>query len=154
VWIEASSSLHPIHTATRGLEGFVDGQVDDGGRFVLSAGELSFPVARLASNNPLQDREMKRRIEARRYPTIDGRLTSVDAGADGAVRVHGDVTFKGVTRPCSDAMTIALDDDGVLRLTGASMFDVRDFGMQPPRILMLRVHPEVNVRVEIVARPA
>ena len=28
---------------------------------------------------------------------------------------------------------------------------IRDFGMEPPRILMLRVEPEVVVRVEIVA---
>jgi hypothetical protein len=38
-----------------------------------------------------------------------------------------------------------------LRLEGRSTFDIRDFGMDPPRILMLRVHPEVAVRVEIVA---
>jgi hypothetical protein len=30
-------------------------------------------------------------------------------------------------------------------------FDVRDFGMEPPRMLFLRVEPEVAVRVEIIA---
>ena len=34
---------------------------------------------------------------------------------------------------------------------GESTFDIRDFGMEPPRILMLKVQPEVGVRVEIVA---
>ena len=48
-------------------------------------------------------------------------------------------------------MTIALVDDRTLRLDGESTFDIRDFGMEPPRILMLRVEPEVDVRVEIVA---
>jgi hypothetical protein len=37
-------------------------------------------------------------------------------------------------------------------LEGESTFDVRDFGMEPPKILMLRVHPEVNVRVQIFAQ--
>ena len=32
-----------------------------------------------------------------------------------------------------------------------AVFDIRDFGMEPPRILMLKVQPEVTVRVEIVA---
>jgi hypothetical protein len=36
-------------------------------------------------------------------------------------------------------------------LAGRSTFDIRDFGMEPPRILMLKVQPEVAVRVEIVA---
>jgi integrase/recombinase XerD len=38
-----------------------------------------------------------------------------------------------------------------LRLAGESTFDVRDFGMEPPRIPMLRVEPDVKVRVEIFA---
>jgi hypothetical protein len=42
-------------------------------------------------------------------------------------------------------------DDDTIRLNGESTFDIRDFGMEPPRILMLRVEPEVVVRVEIVA---
>ena len=41
--------------------------------------------------------------------------------------------------------------NGTLRLTGESIFDIRDFGMDPPRILMLKVEPEVGVRVEILA---
>ncbi len=42
-------------------------------------------------------------------------------------------------------------DDSTLQLEGESTFDIRDFGMEPPRILLLRVHPEVKVRVAIVA---
>jgi hypothetical protein len=41
--------------------------------------------------------------------------------------------------------------DERIRLTGRSSFDVRDFGMEPPRILMLKVEPQVEVKVEIVA---
>jgi hypothetical protein len=48
-------------------------------------------------------------------------------------------------------MDIAASDDGTVRLEGERVFDIRDFGMQPPRILMLRVHPEVAVRVSIEA---
>ncbi|HEX3090853.1 MAG TPA: YceI family protein, partial [Ilumatobacteraceae bacterium] len=61
------------------------------------------------------------------------------------------LTFRGVTRTYEDTMTIeAVDDHGVI-LAGRSTFDIRDFGMDPPRILMLKVQPEVSVRVEIVA---
>ena len=34
---------------------------------------------------------------------------------------------------------------------GHDRFDIRDFGMEPPRVLVLKVDPEVDVRVEIVA---
>ena len=59
--------------------------------------------------------------------------------------------FRGVVRRCEDDMSITVVDDRTLRLEGESRFDIRDFGMQPPRILMLRVEPDVAVRVEIVA---
>jgi hypothetical protein len=36
-------------------------------------------------------------------------------------------------------------------MAGSSRFDIREFGMEPPKMLMLRVEPEVDVRVEILA---
>ena len=42
-------------------------------------------------------------------------------------------------------------DDRTIRLTGASDFDIRDFGMEAPKVLLLKVEPEVQVRVEIYA---
>jgi len=65
--------------------------------------------------------------------------------------VSGDLAFRGVVRRCEDMMTVEVVDDDTIRLNGESTFDIRDFGMEPPRILMLRVEPEVVVRVEIVA---
>ena len=60
-------------------------------------------------------------------------------------------TFRGVTRSYESEMTFAQLDDQTIRLEGSSTFDIRDFGMEPPRILLLRVHPDVDVRVEVVA---
>jgi polyisoprenoid-binding protein YceI len=101
----------------------------------------------------MEDRELRRRIDARRFPTIAGDLVAMEpVGADGRYRVRGDVTFKGVTRTREDEMTVATDGDGGLRLQGSSVFDIRDFGMDPPRILMFKVAPDVTVTVEIVAR--
>jgi polyisoprenoid-binding protein YceI len=155
VWIDARSSVHPIHSTTDGLEGFVDLEPKDTAGLDLSdepAGKLSLRVDRLSSGNRLEDRELQRRIDARRYPTIDGVLTGIErTDGDGRYRVTGDLAFRGVVRRCEDDMVITVVDDRTLRLEGQSTFDIRDFGMDPPRILMLRVEPEVAVRVEIVA---
>jgi len=156
VSIEASSSVHPIHSRTSGVEGFVDVDVVDGRVTIPSdgAGFVSLPVERLSSGNPLEDRELRRRIDARRHPTIEGQVTSTAPGADGHVHVRGDVTFRGVTCPHEGDITFTVDDDGTLHLHGSTTFDVRDFGMEPPRILLLRVHPEVTVTLDAVAVPA
>ncbi len=155
VFISARSSLHTIDTRTDGLEGFVDLKVRGGGGLDLTVptkGRVSLPVERMSSGNPLEDRELRRRIDARRYPTIEGELTDMhETIRDGRYLVRGDVTFKGSTRSYEEEMAVSQDDDGTLRLTGESTFDIRDFGMDPPRILMLKVEPEVGVRVEIIA---
>ncbi len=149
VWIDARSSLHPIHSESDGLEGWVDADV---AAREVTAGQVSLPVDRLSSGNPLYDREMRRRIDARRYSSIEGRLLSMEAtGEEGRYDVSGEVTFRGVCRPYRDGMLVRARDERTIELEGERVFDIRDFGMEPPRILALRVYPDVTVRVSIVA---
>ncbi len=154
VWIDARSSLHPIRTSTTGLSGWVDVTLVDG-VVDLSAparGHLELRVDLLRSGNPLEDRELRRRINARRFPTIEGDMRSMGNGLGaGRYLVDGDLTFLGATRRYQEEMTLAVADERTITLAGAATFDVRDFGMEPPRILMLKVEPEVVVRVELVA---
>lgn len=162
VWVEARSNVHPIHSETDGLEGFVDldgdvdGNGDDADRVTVGAnpaGELSLRVDKLSSGNRFEDRELQKRIDARRYPTINGVLTGMTLadGDDGNYKVSGDVAFRGVTRSYEDGMSVTRVDDSTIRLEGRAKFNIKDFGMEPPRILMLRVEPDVDVRVEIFA---
>jgi polyisoprenoid-binding protein YceI len=155
VWIDGRSTLHAIHSSTDGLEGFIELEPDDEGGITHAtppAGKLSFPLARLSSGNALEDGELRRRIDTRRFPTLDGVVTGMER-VDGVqrYRVSGDVAFRGVVQACSDEMTLEVVDDRTVRLEGRSTFDIRDFGMEPPRLLMVRVEPEVVVRVEIIA---
>jgi hypothetical protein len=135
VWVNARSSVHPINTETRGLEGWVDAVVCDDGSLDLSAGvtgRLELAVDRLSSGNVLYDRELKRRIDAKKYPLIAGQIT----------------------RTFEHEMTIAVHDNGGIALTGDYVFDIREFNMKPPSMLMLKVYPEVGVRIELHGRAA
>ena len=48
-------------------------------------------------------------------------------------------------------MTLVVPDGRSIELEGEASFDIRDFGMEPPRILMLKVEPEVRVTAHVVA---
>jgi polyisoprenoid-binding protein YceI len=156
VAIRARSSLHPIESRTDGLEGFLDLDIVDGGHVNLQAptkGKLSLEVVRLSSGNPLEDRELRRRIDARRFPTIDGELTEMrETEMPGRYRVRGDLTFRGVTRSFEDEMVLSADHDDVVELEGEATFDIRHFGLDPPRVLMLKVEPEVRVTAHVTAQ--
>ena len=159
VTISARSSVHPIHTEAHGLEGWLDldldhttpgrGRVDLG---AAPAAHLEFPVENLRSGNPLEDRELRRRIDAGRFPRIIGDLTSMrGTDEEGRYLVAGDLTFRGVSDHHEDEIRLTVVDARTIRLEGESTFDVRDHGMEPPRILLLRVHPDVRVAIDITA---
>jgi polyisoprenoid-binding protein YceI len=154
VWIEARSSLHPIHGEADGLEGYLDVTVTDGRLDLSEPAEMhvELPVDRLRSGNALMDREMQRRIDGQRYRTISGDARKVrELDADGRYRLIGDVTFHGATRTMEGNVRVAASGDRTVVIEGEQMFDIRDFNVQPPKVLMLRVEPDVRVRVRVTA---
>lgn len=156
VWVDARSSLHPIHSEAVGVEGWFEADGWEKDRVdptVGSKAHLEFEVEKLSSGNPLYDREMRRRADIGRYPLITGDLTAIkETGTDGRYQVTGDVSFRGQTNSYTDEMTVSFPDDGAVRFEGSHDFDIRQFGMQPPKFLALRVYPEVTVKVSLVAR--
>jgi polyisoprenoid-binding protein YceI len=153
VWVNARSSLHPINSETRGLRGWIEASVRPNGSLDLDSpvtGELEVSADGLSSGNHLYDLELKRRIDARTYPTISGALVSLAATqTPNEYLVTGDLTFHGKTRTFSHEMTIMVTDATSIALTGENVFDIRQFNMKPPSMLMLKVYPEVAVRVEL-----
>jgi hypothetical protein len=153
VWVDARSSLLPIKTQTRGLRGWVDVALLSGGGVDLDLpvqGRLEISVDRLSSGNHLYDRELKRRIDARTHPLIIGQITGVrSTEVDGRYRVTGDLAFHGETRVFEHEMTITVSGESTIELKGDRVFDIREFGMKPPSMLMLKVYPEVAVRIEL-----
>lgn len=158
VWIDARSSLHPIHSETTGMEGYFDGEVDGDGLLDVTApaqASLELEIAKMSSGNGLYDREMMRRVDARRFPKIMAKLQSVTATeTKGSYLAEGDITFKGVTQRVSDEVTLSTPEAGTIVFEGEHVFNLPDFGMDPPKIMMLKVYPDVTIRVRIVAKQA
>lgn len=155
VWIEAKSSLHPIHGEGKGLSGSIEAEVVDG-RLNLNGTtqiRLELPIEALKSGKGLEDAEMLRRVDARRFPTIRGVVTEVQERSPGRYTMLGDLTFHGVTKAVEgEVLLFQPDGDHTIVFEGEQIFDIREFGVQPPKILMFKVHPDVKVRVRVVAQ--
>lgn len=158
VWIDARSSLHPIHSETTGMEGYFEGEVSADGLLdvtVPAQASLELEISKMSSGNGLYDREMMRRVEARRYPKITAKLQSMTATeTQGRYLAEGDITFKGVTQRVSDEVTLSAPKAETIVFEGEHVFNLPDFGMDPPKIMMLKVYPDVTIRVRIVAKAA
>lgn len=150
---EVRANVHGGDIVARGLTGYIEGELADNGQPNLDAphsASLELPVDALKSGNRLQDGEMERRMDVRRYPTINVAVKDVKPGTGGRYRANVDVSVRGETRSIEGDLTIK-GDGGRVEVDGEHTFDMRDFGINPPRLLILRVEPEVRVRVHIVA---
>lgn len=154
VWIAGTSSVHPIHATAAGLEGWIELDCDGG---VLAAepgfdGTVRIEVAALKSGNRLVDGETRRRIDAKRYPEISGVVTGADRESDDRLAVRGDLSFRGETRAVEGELTVAVAGDcNRVVVEGSQTFDVREWGLEPPKLALLKVHPDIDVRIHVEA---
>lgn len=146
------SSLHPVHGTATELSGVIEADFDGDGTPLLDrphSGWVEIPITAIRSGNRLTEIEMQRRADARRHPTIRlevGRVWAVDGG----YRAAFTVTAHGCTQPAEEDFSLRRDGRRLV-LEGRHVFDMRDFGVNPPRILTLRVDPHVKVSVRLVA---
>lgn len=156
VEIAGSSSVHPIHAAATGLEGWIELDLTRNGLAARPGlqGEVRIAVERLRSGNPLVDRETRRRIDAKHHPHIAGRATGSTRLDAGRLDVRGQIQFRGVTTDVAGELSVLPDGTGGLVVSGEQSFDVRAWGLDPPKVGPLQVHPEITVRLQLVAVPA
>ena len=155
---EARSSLHPIRGDFAGVVGDIEVETAQG-RLDLRVppkARVELDVGSLKTGNMLYDRELERRLEVRKYPQVRAVVLEVKTlGAAGRYHVRGSLAFHGRTQSVEGEVSVRILDDGAtLEVEGEKTLDMRDFGLEPPEILMLRVYPEVRVWGRIVAQRA
>ena len=154
ILIEVRSSVGPISFGAVGITGSVDATICNGAVLADSQprAHLDIPVDQLRSGNSLYDAELLRRIDARRFRSSSIDLRESDAaGASNAFRLVGDLTFHGVSRPVEGTVSATVPTDDRIVVTGEQVFDIRDFNITSPTVLMLRIYPDVRVRLHVEA---
>jgi len=135
--------------------GFVEAELNPAGLDlkVMPQGKLEVDVDSIKTGNMLYDRELERQLDVRKYPRIRGEIvevTQLEAGR--RYKIRGNLSVHGVTKPVEGEVKLRVLDDGSFEAEGEQTFDIRDFGLTPPRILMLKVYPDVKVRAHIVGQ--
>jgi polyisoprenoid-binding protein YceI len=154
VLIDVRSTVGPLSFGTLGVTGSFQAAIADG---VLHpdfapTGRITIDVTGLNSGNRLYDAELLRRIDARRYPTASLELRRCDASGPGnRYRLAGELTFHGVTRHAEGTVSVDALSHRRLVVTGEQVFDIRDFAIPSPTMLMLRIFPDVRVRLHVEA---
>lgn len=154
VLIEVRSTVGPITFGGQGVTGTVLADVADGTVRTRTdpTAHIEIAVDGLRSGNRVYDAELLRRIDARRFPVASiGLRECIALGAGNRYRLVGELTFHGVTRPAEGTVKVAAISDSRLVITGEQVFDIRDFAVPSPTVLMLRIYPDVRVHLHVEA---
>jgi polyisoprenoid-binding protein YceI len=149
----AKSSVHPIHSRTDAVGGWIDAVVTDGVVDVAQPASARIEVATdsLKADNPLVSRKIQKRLDARRHPSVVADIDQVNTGTDGRYEVQGKLSLRHVTHPFTAWAELVSDKGNSVEIAGGLILDVRDYQLDPPKILGFRVYPEVTVTVRITA---
>ncbi len=154
VMVEVRSTVGPISFGALGVTGWVEAELADGAirPGTQPAARLEIAVDGLRSGNSVYDAELLRRISARRFPNVTLDLRDcVASGSENRYRLAGELTFHGATRPVDGTVNVEVASERRLVVTGEQVFDIRDFDVPSPTVLMLRIYPDVRVRLHVEA---
>jgi polyisoprenoid-binding protein YceI len=153
VLVGAKSSAGPITFGTMTTDG--------GAEFAMSGSDLDsavpisafmrIPVISLESGNRLYDSELWRRLDQRRFPTIQVEMRSASSQGGGRFVAEGDLTICGTTRWLTGFLDLSMPDENTMIATGSEDVDMRDFDIDLPSILAFKIYPEVNVQFRLTA---
>ncbi len=156
VLLKVDTSLGPVSFGANGLDGFIEATID-GERIDVDAApaaHLELDVIRLTSGNSIYDTELRRQIDTRRFPRayVDlHRARAIDRDSS-TFQVSGEITLRGVTVPADGVVVAAFPERELMVVSGEETLDISDFGIPPPSLFMIKIDPEVKLRLYLEAR--
>jgi polyisoprenoid-binding protein YceI len=154
VLIDARSNMGRVSFGSTELSGVIEAVRDDD-RVATShapTARLTVPMGSLTSGNALYDAELFQRLGVQRYPLATIELTEAQRVGGNSYAVTGTVSIHGVTSTLQGGVTLSFPEDGALLVTGEHVIDIRDFDIDIPSVLMLRIYPDAKVSLHLLAR--
>lgn len=152
--VQARSKIHDTSTTFSRIGGEV--QADPAALTgAATAARFTVAMAEFDAGDWLKNRKLKGDLQLDRWPEASFELRELRdvVEADGGFTA----TAVGLLRYRGRELEIAIAGRGRIdaqriEATGRFDLDIRQIGMEPPKILMFKVDPEVTVDIELIAR--
>jgi polyisoprenoid-binding protein YceI len=155
VLIKARSNVGPISFATTDIEGTFSAAITDGHLVTDGdvSGHLTVSLQGLTSGNVLYDSELRRRIDTRRFPSAILELQSAVASTDRTrFELTSTLEMHNVTRSLTGSVSVDISGQNTAVVRGEQTLDVRDFDLEVPTTLALKIYPDVLVELHLEGR--
>jgi len=146
----ASSPLHPITTVIGGVSGELS--VNWAEPEKTATGTVRVNVSQLQSGGRVRDWNVRRHLDVKQWPESTFELETVSLGSQEpwVADIRGVLTFRGQTQSMALRATTDADEE---RIVVHSDFPLclPEWGLTPPRFLVLKVEDVVSVHVHLYA---
>ena len=149
----ALSSAQSVYGRTNELSGSIEAAWNEDGTIAFDPPpqmHVECRVESLRTGNELQDQEMWKLIDSKRFPKIAADLRAGASAPRGRCAGVGQITLAGLARTYEGEFSLERDGKRVT-IEGDLEVDVRNFGLKPINLLVLSVAPLVKVRLYLVA---
>lgn len=151
----ATSSVHDTSATLGPMSGTIEADVDALGEEGKVSLSIEVDLTTADAGDFLRTRKLRGDIDARRYPRATFAITRVvdlTREDDGRFQATGE----GILSWRDRELEIRPSGSGRIdarrvEATATFSLDIRDFGVEPPKFLMLKVDPVVSVEVSLVA---
>lgn len=119
---------------------------------------LELPVEKLDCNNGTMNNHMRDALKAKEHPSIRFKMARYElgpaAGTTVPLKLVGEITLLGTTKPVTIEAKATQLDDGKLRVEGTYPLKMTEWGVQPPRLMLgtLKVGETVKVRFDLALK--
>ena len=154
LWIEGTSTVKSFTcTATR-VDVDVLAEPGSPSAELVSSAALTVPVASLECGNGTMNDHMRKALKADRNPAISWKMASYKVDGT-AVTMTGRLSIAGKENPIELRATGTADPDGTVRIKGSTKFNMTQYGVKPPSLMLgtMKVGDPVTVSFDFVLTP-
>jgi len=113
-------------------------------------GSIDVSVKKLKSDNETRDEHMVEAIASNTYPLAKYTFKSVTKTGN-RYKIDGILNFHGVQKPLSINADIR-EKSGTVALKGKASFKMSNYGVKPPKLLLLTVRDRIDLSVDVTFR--
>ena len=164
MWIEVRSNINQFECGASAydLDALLHQRTKTKERAAISPKQVSVEISILVEGfrcgNKRMDRDLKKALQAERFPTIHFAFLQAEnvAAAVGddpqRLRTEGDLTIAGVTRRVEFVVHGHRLADGRMRARGDTVVQMTDYGLKPPKRFfgLVRVQDQLAVRFDLI----
>lgn len=113
-------------------------------------GSIDVSIKDFISDNSERDDHMREALGSSSFPKASYMISGVTSNGGDKYTLNGTLNLHGVSKPLSFDSTIT--NNGNVHIKAKSKIKMTDFGITPPKLLMLTVRNQVDLIVDVVLK--